>query len=208
MYIFRRTSTVHQAHIQPAMEFAVAIAAKVTQITGRDLSVFTTLFGAPVGTIHWTTRVDSMADLGDLTAKLAADPGYGEMTTKASSLFAGLPEDSLVNIVSSSAMTPTTRHFYSSTVAVPANGKIVEAVAFGVKTQTRVATTGLTTAFGTSVFGAYGGVGWLVGADSMAELDTLQHFMTTDAEFGSMVAEAGSLFVEGSGVNSLIQKLN
>ena len=85
----------------------------------------------------------------------------------------------------------TTRNFYSSTVAVPANGKIAEAVAFGVKTQTRLATTGLTTAFGTSVFGAYGGVGWLVGADTLAELDTLQHFMTTDAEFGTMVAEAG-----------------
>ena len=70
MYIFRRTSTVHQAHIQPAMEFAVAIAAKVTQITGRDISVYSTLFGAPVGTLHWTTRVDSMADLGDLTAKI------------------------------------------------------------------------------------------------------------------------------------------
>ena len=69
-------------------------------------------------------------------------------------------------------------------------------------------TTGMGTAFSTSVYGPYGAVGWLVGGDSMSDMDTLQNFLTTDADFATMVTEAGPLFIEGSGVNGLIERIH
>ena len=207
MYIFRRTSSLKPEHMLDGMAFAVEVAAKVTSITGRDLNVFNTVFGAPIGTIHWTARFESLAELGDVTAKLAVDSGYMDMVQKASGLFSSLPSDSVVNIISSS-LTGTAQRYVAITEAVPANGKIAEAVAFGVKTQAHVAKSGRNTAFGTRPFGAYGAVSWVVAGQTLADMDTLQNFFTTDATFQKLVADASDLFVEGSGHNSLLERIN
>ena len=65
----------------------------------------------------------------------------------------------------------------------------------------------LESAFAMEVYGAYGSVVWLTGADSMAELDALQQLQMSSAEYQALGVEAGSLFIEGSGANSLIQRI-
>ena len=82
-------------------------------------------------------------------------------------------------------------------------------MAFGVKAQEFVANaSGLTTMFGTAIYGAFGTVGWLTGADTLAELDALVQMQMTNAEYHMLVAEAAPLFIAGSGINTLIEKLN
>ena len=207
MYIFRRAITVKPDRYLQASQFAVEIASKIKQITGTEVSVFDTRFGAPMGTLLWTVRVDSFADLDTFRGKLLADPGYLELLATGSENFATLPEDAMMNIVSSN-FGASPKRYYSSTIATPANGHITEVMTFGVSTQTYLAEHGFTTAFGASVFGAYGSVGWLVGADTMADVDAFQAFLTTDPKFGPMVDASGGLFVPASGLNTLVERIN
>lgn len=207
MYIFRRTRAVKPDQIADGMAYAVEAAAKIKSVTGRDLSVSNTIFGAPNGTINFSARFESLAELADFTKKVAVDPGVTELSRKGASLFANLPSDSVLNIVSST-FEGSQWGYVAITEAVPANGKIAEAVAFGVKTQAHVAKSGLKTVFATNAFGAYGAMTWATYGQTMADIDTLQNFFATDATFQTLLLETGTLFVEGSGHNSLLQRIN
>lgn len=190
------------------MTFAVEIAEKVTSVMGVLLGVYGVRFGAPLGSVMWTLRAESEAELADRSAKLIADPGYQEMIAKGIGLFAGPPTDSVSTVVSST-LTPTPKRIYAVTRAVMANGKLRQAMEFGVRVQGYLTTaSGLSTAFLSSRYGEYGGVGWLLGADTMAEIDAANALEASDEKFQALLDEAGGLFVEGSGHNSLIEKLN
>lgn len=100
------------------------------------------------------------------------------------------------------------KRFYGILAATASAGKVGEAVEFGVRAQQLVSQlSGLESAFAMEVYGAYGSVVWLTGADSMAELDALQQLQMSSAEYQALGVEAGSLFIEGSGANSLIQRI-
>ena len=159
MHIFRRTSTARPDHLLDAITFAVEAAAITTRLTGRPMAVYNTRFGQPWGTIHWSTRFASIEEYYDFSTKLTAEPEYLALAAKGGNFFTSAPQDGLVNVVSAT-LAPEPRRFYASVLAVAKNGKLAEAVAFGVKAQAYVAkTTGLATAFGTSVFGPYGEMG-------------------------------------------------
>lgn len=208
MYIFSRTATIKPEHIEEGMGFAVDIAARVKTVTGKPITVYNMVFGASMGTVMWSTRYESQAEAADVAAKLTVDPGYMESVKAHIGLFTAAPVDALVNVVSST-LDPQPRAVYELTTAIIANGKFAAAMAFGVKAQELVATaTGLPTAFTSSVYGAYGGIGWLVGGSSMADMDTVRKVETTDERFLALLEEAGDLFVEGSGSNALIQRIN
>ena len=42
----------------------------------------------------------------------------------------------------------------------------------------------------------------------MADIDRVRQVESTNTEFHALIEEAGQLFIEGSGTNSLIEKLN
>ncbi len=207
MYLFARTGSITPGRFLDGMAFAMEAATKVETMSGVHFNLYNTVFGAPVGTVLWTTRYDSMTEASDVQAKLMADPGYLELMGRGGTLFAST-SDSLNTVVSASGL-EAPKPIYEATNAVIANGKLSKAMAFGVKVQEYVAgATGLATAFVAGAYGPYGGVGWLIGGDSMADIDTFHTMRATDAGFLAMVEEAGDLFVEGSGAVALIQKVN
>ncbi len=208
MFIFNRTSTARPEHLLDAISFAVEGAAIATRLTGRPMSVFETRFGQPRGTIVWSARFTTIEEYYDFSNKLMAEPDYLALGARGGLYFSSAPQDALVSIVSSS-LAAEPRRFYTTVRAVAKSNNLAEAVAFGVKTQDFVSkATGLPTAFGTSVFGPYGEMGWLTGAHSAAELDALHTFITNDPGYHALVSEASELFVEHSGVNTLIQQIN
>ena len=206
MYIFRRNASIRPERMMDGMAFAVTIAAQASAVIGRPISVFNTVYGQPMGSIGWTCRMDSLADAHDVATKLAGDPGYMEAAVAGTDLFAGPASDALTSIVSSS-LTPAVQRFYASTVATMANGKAAEAMAFGVQVQSLMASKGFNTAFGTSTFGTYGEVGWLTGADTMAELDRFTAVLA-EPEVARVVISSGPLFNAGSGHNMLVERIN
>lgn len=208
MYIYNRTSLAIADRYPEALAFAVSIAAKVEAVSGHPIRAYVTHFGAPVTTLSWSTRLDSLADLETMKGKLAADPGLAAEMQQNRSLFVGSPEDALMNIVSTT-FDAKPKKYYASTVAMAAGGKVGEAVQFGVEVQQHLSKlTGLQSAFGTNPFGPYGQVGWITGADSMAEIDAFQTAMGTDPAFQKMAGVVGDLFLPGSGQSRLIERIN
>ena len=207
MYIFSRTAVAAPGKAPAAMAFAVEVAGKVASLTGIPLSVYTGTFGIPLGTIIWSSRVDSHVQLAEIQAKTLGDAGYMAMVEKATDLFQPGVTDGLTEIVSTSMAAPSA--VVSATMATIANGKVAEAMELGVAIQAAVAkATGLGTAFCADAYGAYGGVRWLIGAASMAEVDAGRAAMNADPTFQSLVAKAGDCYLAGSGQIGLITKIN
>ena len=207
MYIFSRSAVIAPGKIAPAMTFAIEVAAKVTSITGIPVSTYTTTFGAPLGTVLWSARYDSQAQSADVAAKLGVDAGYAAFTEQAPALFGPVWTDGFTEIVSTTMAGPAA--VVAVTMATAANGKIAEAMELGVAIQEAVAkATGLGTAFCADVYGAYGGVRWLIGGASMADMDAGRAAMNADPAFQTLIGKAGEVYLAGSGQNGLITKIN
>lgn len=204
MYVFNRIRRANPADLPAARALAPKLAATASKITGHTVTSFEAVFGDP-GVLSWSTVVSDMAQLGVATAKLGADADYQSMVGEGRPMW-GHAEDSLIFIVASS-ITSSEASFYASTVALPAPGKVAEAIAYGVRVQEYVTKAGFAGMFGSSVFGPFGEVGWLLSADSYDGLDAFQTFQQTDAGLVSLISEAGPLFVPGSSTNRLVAKL-
>jgi hypothetical protein len=205
MYVFNRIRTAHSADLPAARSLAPQIAAAATKAAGRPITAFEALFGHP-GAISWSTPVTNMADLQEVNAKLAGDSTLQGLVAEGLPLW-GLADDHLTFIVASS-ITSSQNSFYAATTALPVAGKLAAAIEYGVKVQEYVTKAGFAGMFGSSVFGPFGEVGWLLGAESHADLDSFQEFQHTDAGFAAMIDEAGPLFVAGASTNRLVAKLS
>jgi hypothetical protein len=208
MYIFNRMGTAAPGKLPEATAGAIAAAAMASEVSGVDVYAWAVRFGAPGGSFNWSARFETQSELHAATAKLAADAAYVEMSMALAANFAGPSQDGLGRLVAGTpAESPSA--FYAITTASMAAGKYAEAVAFGARMQEFVnAETGMPTAFLTATYGGFADVTWLTGADSMDDIDALAGFEATNARYHEMVQEAGGLFIDGSGQNGLIEKIN
>ena len=188
---------------------AIEVAGMVTSITGISVNVYLTRYGQPINNLRWSCRVESQTEMQKATDTLMADAGYVEWVGKHAHLFEVAPTDLLANVISSSGMENGPAAFYSVLTATAANGRMADAVAFGVRAQQFVAeATKLSTAFATGVYGAFGTVTWLTGANSMDGIDSIDEMQMSNPGYHELVKDAGELFNTGSGMTTLIQKIN
>jgi hypothetical protein len=208
MYIFSRSTIAALGRQFDAIPAAIGIAEIVTKVTGQELNVFAGRFGAPQGSVMWSTRVDSMADLQGLTDKLMVDTGYLEMVESMNGLFMAPAEDRLGRVLTAPIEGAVSK-YYGVTSAAMTNGKQAEALAFGVKTAEYIGkAVGTQTAFTKSSYGGFNDVTWIIGFDTEADIDSFDDWQMTDSGYHDIMAEAGNLFVENSGHTSLIEKIN
>lgn len=210
MFIFSRATALDRHNQMSAVSAAVEVAGMVTKITGMPISVYMSSYGEPTNTVRWSTRIESQAELQAATEKLAANSGYVQWAEKNSHLFETAPSDTLGRVVSASGMEAGPARFVNIITAVAANGRMADAVAFGVRAQQFVAgaTKNMSTAFLTGVYGPFGTVTWITGANSMADMDALQEMQATNVGYHELVKDAGDLFVTGSGMTGLMEKIN
>lgn len=208
MYIFNRTRQAHPDHFIEAMTSSVEVAKKVTEVTGLEIHVWQTRFGAPVGTITWSCRLDSQAELHEATEKLAVDATYVDMAMSMASQYVGPAEDAMMRVVSGTpADTPSS--FYVVTMASMANGKYAEAIEWGAAMQDySCSALGAPGVFGTATYGGFADVAWLMGRESMAEVDAAADWEMSDAGYHERIQAASELFIPGSGHQRLIERLN
>jgi hypothetical protein len=207
MFVFRRTRIANPGDQPEARRYAVTVATQASAITGRQITAFETLFGGPAGAISWSTPVKDMADFGAMTEKLNGAPNLSESLAAASKLWATHGDDALYELVAN-AITSSDAELYVSTAATPQPGRIADAVVYGVQVQAYLQKAGFQSAFGTSPFGTFGEVGWLLAAGSMKEVDRFRTFTSSDAGFAQLLADSGPLFLPGSGVNRLVRRLD
>ena len=208
MYIFSRSTIAALGRQFDAIPAAVGIAEKVTKLTGKELNVFVGRFGAPQGSVMWSARTESMAELQEVTDKMMADAGYLEMVKSMNGLFMAPAEDRLGRVLTG-PIDGATSKYYGITRAAMVNGKQAEAVAFGIKTAEYIGKSlGTQSAFTKAVYGGFNDVTWIIGMDTEAEVDAFDDWQMSDSGYHDIVAEAGDLFVENSGHTSLIEKIN
>ena len=208
MYIFSRSTIASLGRQFDAIPAAVGIAEIVTKVTGHELNVFVARFGAPQGSVMWSTRTESLVELQGITDKLMADSGYLEMIESMDGLFMAPAEDRLGRVLTA-PIDGAPSKYYGVTRAAMANGKQAEALAFGVKTAEYIGKAiGTQSAFTKSAYGGFNDVTWITGFDTEADVDAFDDWQMTDSGYHDIVAEAGDLFVENSGHTSLIEKIN
>jgi hypothetical protein len=207
MYIFSRSTIAALGRQFDAIPAAVGVAELVTKLTGKELNVFVARFGAPQGSVMWSARTESMAEMQEVTDKLMADSGYLELVASMNGLFMAPAEDRLGRVLTGPVDAPTSK-YYGVTRAAMLNGKQAEAVAFGIKTAEYIGKSlGTMSAFTKSAYGGFNDVTWLVGFDSEADVDAFDDWQLSDSGYHEILAEAGDLFVENSGHTSLIEKI-
>ena len=208
MYIFSRSTIASLGRQFDAIPAAVGIADMVTKVTGHELSVFVARFGAPQGSVMWSTRAESLVELQGMTDKLMADSGYLEMIGSLDGLFMAPAEDRLGRVLTA-PIDGAPSKYYGVTRAAMANGKQAAALAFGVKTAEYIGKAiGTQSAFTKAAYGGFNDVTWITGFDTEADVDAFDDWQMTDSGYHDIVAEAGDLFVENSGHTSLIEKIN
>ena len=67
MYLFTRNRTADLAQAPDAMAFAVDIAQHVKKVVGVDVLTWSAVYGAPIGSISWSCRVESLAAIATMT---------------------------------------------------------------------------------------------------------------------------------------------
>ena len=208
MYIFSRSTIAALGRQFDAIPAAVGVAEMVTKLTGKELNVFIGRFGAPQGSVMWSARTESMAELQEVTDKMMADPGYLEMLESMNGLFMAPSEDRLGRVLTGPIEAAPSK-YYSITRAAMINGKQAEAVAFGIRAAEYIGKSlGAQSAFTKSVYGGFNDVTWLTGMDTEADVDAFDDWQISDSGYHAIMAEAGELFVENSGHSSLIEKIS
>jgi hypothetical protein len=208
MYIFSRSTIATLGRQFDAIPAAVAVAQKVTQVTGHEVTVFTARFGAPQGSVMWSARTESMTELQGITDKLMVDAGYLEMLESMDGLFMAPAEDRLSRVLTAPIEGATSK-YYGVTRAAMADGRQADAIAFGVKTAEYIGKSlGTMSAFTKSAYGGFNDVSWIVAFDSEADVDAFDDWQMTDSGYHDIVAEAAGLFVETSGYTTLIERIS
>lgn len=208
MYLFSRSTIAALGRQFDAVPAAVEIAEIVTKLTGNEVNVFIPRFGAPQGSVMWSSRVESLVELQSHADKMTADAGYLEKLASMDGLFMAPADDRFSRMLTGPTDAPTSK-YYGITRAAMMNGKQADALAFGVKTAEYIGKSLSTqSAFTKSVFGGFNDVAWIVGYDSESDVDAFDDWQMSDSGYHDIVAEAGGLFVENSGHTSLIEKIN
>lgn len=204
MRLFTRT-----VHLQgPPMEIAAYAAdmrAFVSDKTGVEVGLWNVQFGAPIGTMVFSARVDGLAQLASITESLLADPTYHEKLATGAGFAAGPAEDALSEpLHGGDGEAPPVGTVITATRAVIAGGKYAEAVGWGIEMALySEKVTGSPVGFYMDTFGTFGTVVWIGGAPDAAAADAMNDALNADAGYLDKLGSVGDLFVPASGQRSL-----
>lgn len=179
------------------------IAEHVTAKSDLHVSVWSVLAGAPLGTIVFTTIVESRARLSAAMQPLTGDDTYNDIVNRGRTFLPVPPEDSLVNVehvAGGEVRRAAAGAIASVHSAEVATGKYVAAGTWAVEVAELVASiSGAPVMFGTQVAGRFGGVAWVQTAPDVATQEAWDEQVNKDARYMAKLSEIGGMFVEGTG---------
>lgn len=210
MIIFQRMATF-EGPPEEVMPWALEVTKAVNETTHLNAALWRGLFGGPQGTLVWSARLDNLTAFEAATDSLAMDTGYLGLLAKARDWVRPPIEDSLLRVVHTAGgdyMRPDVGAYVEGTTAVPAEGMLAKAGAFGVEiADLHSRLTHAPVLFCTSEYGAFGEMRWLVMYDSAAAVDAAAQAIAKDVDYGAKLDVAGSLFVEGMARRALARRI-
>ena len=203
MYLFSRTAVLGGG-LTASMSWAADITNHINDKHDIGLSLWGVSQGAPVGTVGWTAMFESHAAQADAGAAIQADPEYLRLVDEGQEfMLPGSGQDALRQILDGGPG-DTPAQVAILTTGQAGNGKIVQAIEFGIETNQYLSSlTGLESAFLVDAYGAFGQVTWIQGFPDMAAVDAALETINSDPGYMERVTNAGALFVEGTGHRSL-----
>ena len=181
----------------------------VSDKSGREIGLWSVMFGAPLGTMAYTARVEGLADLQSIGTTLLGDPDYHAKLASGREFSGGPPIDQISTpIYGELGDVPPVGSIAGVTTAAIANGAYAEALAWGVEIAQHVEGV---TAFSFTIllddFGPFGQVRWIGIAPDAAAEDAAARKLNADADYLGKLASAGHLFAQGSGHRSLAERV-
>jgi hypothetical protein len=171
MYLLTRRARLSDGNGTAGLDWAGKIAAKIQELTGTDIQLWSTVHSPGFGTISWAGWFDDLEALERAGDTLQADPSMEKLSNAGTRYTVGGMDDSLIQPIYGSPTGGPIR-YVGGAVAVAAAGNLERALAAGVEIARKSeAITGLPTLFGRSVTGPSGGVGWLTGYESAAAME-------------------------------------
>ena len=181
--------------------------------TGRDVSVWSALAGAPIGTTAFTMLVESRAQLAAATQPLTDDDEYHDIVNRGRGLFSGPVEDRLVRYVhvaggGGEVQIAPVESVVSVVSAEVATGKHVDAFRWGAEmADLQASISGGRVGFCVNIAGKFGGVEWIQTAPDIATQEAWEERVLGDERYGAKLSEIGGMFVEGSGNRILARRV-
>src|SRR5581483_1786952 len=167
MHLFTRQATLARDQIADGLAYAADIAQYVSKKTGLDVNAWAALYGAPLGTVSWSARVDSQAAMGAASATLLADAEYQERLAANLHRFDSGAEDAIGEFVAFSG-TGAPRQYVSIVTAQCQLGKIADAMAWGADIMQHAAKlTGADHSLVRGLYGPFGRLVWIALHDSL-----------------------------------------
>jgi hypothetical protein len=200
MQLFTRSIATRgpQADVMAA---AAASRDYVSKALGKDVALWSVLFGGPLGTFVYTTPVAGIADAYAMNTKLAADKKFLEVSGNFREYAVASPEDSLLEPLHGDFGTEApVGSAVTVTSACITNGAYAEAVAWGIDMAIHVEKVAdIPVTFSMDSFGVFGTVSWVGTAASCAAADAANAALNGDASYIEKLGASGHLFMPGSG---------
>ena len=183
------------------MAYATDLQAHASAVGGREIALWSTVFGAPLGTMTYAVRVEGIADLQALSAQILGDAEYHAKLAKGVDYAVGTAEDRLFQPLNAEfGDPPPVGSMALVTSAVIANGAYEKAFAWGIDmAQHASSVAGIPTLFLAEQYGTFGSVGWIGVAADGAAIDAGTAALNADADYLKKLGAAGDLFLPGSG---------
>ncbi|HXW38728.1 MAG TPA: hypothetical protein VEJ44_03455 [Acidimicrobiales bacterium] len=211
MYLFTRRARLGTEKLAEAMQWAVTITEKVNQVSVTPFSLYSTIFSPEVGTLSWSTVVESLSELEATDAKLMADGGYLDLVSEGAKYQAAgsIIDDTLASFVLADRSESGSPAYANLVRATLAPGALASGIETGVEiAQKAKAIGGLPVSFLVGSTGPYGGVGWITSADSIDELQAAAEKVNASADFLRLLDTKGSeAYLPGSATQVVVRKI-
>lgn len=183
------------------MSYATEMRSYVSGKIGQEVSLWAAAFGAPRGALVYSARVDGLAGVEAMNAKLAGDADYLAKVAGAASMTAAPAEDSLARPLHGEAGDPPPVGSVATvTTAVIGNGAYAEAIGWGIEMAQLVESiAGVPTMFLMNSFGTFGQVTWISIAPNGAAASAAGDAVESNADYIGRLGAIGNLFVPASG---------
>lgn len=201
MLLFTRTATLTGSP-RRSMPWAIEITAYVNAHCDLDVGLWAASFGRPLGSVGWSTVVDSQTTLANETNKLLTDGGYLDLVDAAVDMIPAPGEDILREFVH---YQPTGDEVPVGAIATVTSAtarfeRMPDAVGWGVEVaQYGEQVAGSPIAVLTDMFGQMGSISWITIQPDHEAVETARGKLLGDPGYLGRMAATKDLFIEGSG---------
>ena len=208
MYLFSRQTRIAGPD---GLEWAVNIGQRAADISSHPIDLWGTVYSAGFGSVSWTAWFEDMASLESFGDTLNGNEEYQGLAAQGRELTEGGLDDQLMQLLAGEVDPERDPQYVNGVTAVPAGGNIERAMTAGVEIAERASKiTGQNTLLLRGMTGPYGGIGWLTGYETIADLQAAQDALAGDASWVKYLDTTGGAFVEDAAMtqSTIYRKLS